>query len=142
MKLKATLIAASLALGMALAGSGRAGAPPGRPYPPGFLKNLMEQMVSHGQSLRAGYVSEGESNSGNMPPGLNTMHATNCVAAQSGLNVMGCIFSVEGLYVCALNPSAAASATAGAACANGNYIQVNIYDNTGDANLIVSWPSK
>jgi hypothetical protein len=102
----------------------------------------MEQMVSQGQSMRAGYVSEGESNSGNMPQGLNFVHATNCVAVQAGPNVIGCIFSQEGLFVCTLNPSAAASATAAAACPNGNYVGVNIYDNTGDANVILSYPSK
>jgi hypothetical protein len=100
-------------------------------------------MVSHGQSVRAGYVSEGGSNSGNMPPGLNTVHATSCVALQADpVNVIGCVFSQEGLFVCILNPSAAASATAGAACANGNFIQVNIYDDQGDANEIVSFPTK
>jgi hypothetical protein len=58
------------------------------------------------------------------------------------VNVLGCIFSEEGIFVCITNPSPAASATSGAACANANLVGINIFDNAGDANLIISYPVK
>jgi hypothetical protein len=82
---------------------------------------------------------------GNMPPGWNYVHATNCAAYQTDPNnpnsVTGCVYSQEGLYVCINNPSAA-SATAAAACANNNLVGIYIYDNQGDGNVIVSYPYK
>jgi hypothetical protein len=140
MKLAVTVAVASLLLATATA---RAQNTPTKPFPPGFMKNLAQQMVSQGQKMRAGSVNGGESNSGNMPPGLNVVHATSCLALQADpVNVIGCVFCQEGLYVCILNPSAAASATAGAACANGNFVGINVIDGQGDANEIISFPTK
>jgi uncharacterized protein YigE (DUF2233 family) len=140
MKLAVTVAVASLLLATATA---RAQNIPTKPFPPSFMKNLAQQMVSQGQKMRAGSVNGGVSNSGNMPPGLNVVHATSCVALQADpVNVVGFIFSQEGLFVCALNPSPIAAAVAGAACANGNYVGINIYDDQGDANEIVSFPTK
>lgn len=79
MKLKVTVAVASLLLATATA---RAQNIPTKPFPPGFMKNLAQQMVSQGQKIRAGSVNGGVSNSGNMPPGLNVVHATSCVASK------------------------------------------------------------
>jgi hypothetical protein len=134
MKFTARIAAASLALATATAG---AQGTPTKPYPPGFLKELAQQMISQGQSMRAGNL-----NGGVLNIGLNVVHATNCVALQIGGHVVGCIFSQEGLFVCSLNPSRPASATAGAACTNGNFVGINVIDTQGNANEIISFPTK
>ena len=60
----------------------------------------------------------------NLPPGSVTVHATLCYAAGDANNAVGCVYSQEGYYACFENPSPAASATAGAACANNHVITI------------------
>lgn len=142
MKLIATMTAASLVLVTASVGAQNTAT---KPYPPGFLKNLAQQMVSQGQTMRAGPVpSTGNTaNITNVGPGFYQVHPTNCVAlGEDPTTVFGCIFSQENIFFCSLNPGPAVSAPEAAACANGNLVGLNVIDQAGTVNEIISYPVK
>jgi hypothetical protein len=116
----------------------------GKPYPPGFLLNMVKQMQAAGQTTRMGPVtSGGESNSANVAPGFYQFHATNCVSIVfSPTTVAACVFSQEGEVICAINPTSAFTLPYGASCVNGNLLGVNVVDSAGDVNLVISYPTK
>jgi hypothetical protein len=114
-----------------------------KPFPPGFLLNTVKQMQAQGQASRMGPVTNGESNFGNVAPGFYRIHATNCVVlALDPVDNYGCIFSQEGFFVCQLNPASVTSSAVSAACVNGNFVGINVIDNNGDVNELITYPEK
>jgi hypothetical protein len=145
MKLKATLAATSVALATAFAGP--AMAQQQRPYPPGALKNLASQivpppgngpLVQQPARVRAGTLN----GLGNEPIGAFDVHASDCVwVTPDGVNNLLFVISAEGEVFAILN-NPIASATADAACVNGNILGGNVIDAAGDVNVLVTFPFK
>lgn len=114
---------------------------PPKPFPNGFMAKIQQQLAGK-KGFVVGPVTTGESNFGNLGPGFNVIHATNCVleTLDAAGDVVFCVFSREGFYICGENPPTGIIPTASAACSNGNLIGINIIDNEGDANELVTYP--